>query len=148
MVAILAMLGVPLWLLLGWLAGGLWHRHQINQLPGVFKLKARVVEGTYRHIDDKYSRTALYGLWAHDVLFVEKGLLLGRNLHFPAAEGVQSPQPADPDQVKHLGDHPITMRFRLDGGAVIEVAAPGEAQQEAQGPFFDESDNQNQNKEK
>lgn len=143
-IALLSLLGVPLWLLLGWLAAGWWHRHQIKQLPDVFKLKVRVIKGTYRHIDDKFSRTALYGLWAHDILIVEKGLLVGRNLHFPAAEGVQPPQTADGDKVKRLGDNPVTMQFRLDNDAVIEVAAPGDAVQEAQGPFFAESDQDEQ----
>ena len=137
MIALLSMLGVPLWLLLGWVAAGIWHRHDLKQnLPNLFKMKVRVIKGGYRHIDGTFSHTAALAIWAHDVLIIEKGLLVARNLHFPVAEGVQAPQPADPKQVKHLGDNPITMQFRLDEGAVIEVAVSAEMATVAQGPFF------------
>jgi hypothetical protein len=133
---IAALLGVPLWLVLGWEARTLWHRHEIKKLQGLFKAKVRLVSGTYRHTDSNYPRTAAHAVWAHDVLIIEKGLLLPRTLHFRAAEGVQPPHPADPYQVKGLGHKPVTMRYRLDDGEVIEIAAPGEALAEAQGPFF------------
>jgi hypothetical protein len=138
MLAILALLGVPLWLILGWLAAGLWHRHDVEKnLPGLFKMKVRVLEGTYRHLDGNYSRTAAIAIWAHDILIIEKGLLLGRNLHFPVDEGLQPPQSADPKQVKgRLGDKPVTMQFQLDDSTIIEVAAAGEDSTLAQGPFF------------
>ena len=136
-IAVLSLLGVPLWLLLGWLAGGLWHRRDLEKnLPGLFKMKARVVEGSYRHLDGNFSHIVALGYWAHDVLLVEKGLLLGRNLHFPVADGLQPPQPADPKQVKRLGDSPVTMQFRLDGGQVIEIGVPDEMLTIGQGAFF------------
>ena len=109
-IALLGLLGVPLWLLLGWVAVGIWHWHDLKQsLPGLFKMKIRLLERSYRHIDGKFSRTDALAIWAHGVLILEKGLLLARNIHFAVTEGVQSPQPADPDQVKHLGDNPGLM---------------------------------------
>jgi len=75
-------------------------------------------------------------IWAHDVLILEKGLLIPRTLHYEVAEAVQPAQPADPDHVKGLGESPITMQFRLDEGAVIEVAASGEESQSAREPFI------------
>jgi len=137
MLALLALLGVPLWLILGWLAGALWHRRDIQKnLPDVFKMKARVVEGSYRHLDGNYSRIAALAIWAHDILIIEKGLLLARNLHFAVADDIQTPQPADPKQVKGLGDKPVTMQFRLDDGTIIEIALSSEMATLAQGPFF------------
>jgi hypothetical protein len=136
-IAILALLGVPLWLILGWLGAALWHRHDVEKnLPGLFKMKVRVVEGSYRHLDGNFSRIASIAIWAHDILIIEKGLLLGRNMHFAIADGLQPPQPADPKQVKRLGDSPVTMQFRLDDGTVIEVAASSKESTLAQGPFF------------
>jgi hypothetical protein len=136
-VALLGLLGVPLWLLLGWVGAGIWHRHDLKQnLPKLFKMKVRVVKGTYRHIDDKFSRTAALGIWAHDVMVLEKGLLVGRNIHFSVADGAQPPHPADPKQVKHLGDNPIIMQFQLDDDTIIEIAASGENEELARGPFF------------
>lgn len=41
--------------------------------------------------------------------------------------------------MKGLGDNPITVQFRLDNDAVIEVAAEGEGGNFAQGPFFTKS---------
>ena len=102
-------------------------------------MKVRLVEGSYRHIDGNYSRIEAQAIWAHDSLIIEKGLFLARNLHFTVAGGIQPPQPADPKQVKGLGDKPVTMQFLLDNGAIIEVAAPGEISALAQGPFFSDS---------
>ena len=135
-IAILSLLGVPLWLMIGWLAAGFWHRRQNKLLPGVFDFKVRMVSGSYRHVDDSLKGRPGMALWAHDVIICEKGFLIPRNLHFKVADGIQPPQPADPDKIKHLGDTPVTMQFRLDNGAVIEVAAPGEAAATAHGPFF------------
>jgi hypothetical protein len=142
LVAIGALLGVPVWILLGWLAGGLWHRHETNQLPDLFKTKVRMISGTYRHTGENYPRMTGRAIWAHDVLILEKGLLIPRTLHFKAADGVQPPQKADPEQVKGLGDSPVTMQYRLDGGEVIELAAQSDDLADAQGPFFT-NDNQN-----
>ena len=137
LVALLTLLGVPIWLTLGWLASALWHRNDIKKdFPDLIKMKVRVVQGTYRHIDDNYSRIAALAIWAHDILIIEKGLFLERNLHFPVADGIQPPQPADPKQVKGLGDKPVTMQFLLDNGAILEVAVPCETLTLAQGPFF------------
>jgi hypothetical protein len=137
---IAAIFGVPLWLVLGWEARTLWHRREIKKLQGLFKTKVRLVSGTYRHTDSNYPRTAAHAVWAHDILILEKGLLLPRVLHFRAAEGVQSPKPADPDQVKGLGHKPVTMQYRLDDGEVIEIAAQSEDLADAQGPFFSDTD--------
>jgi hypothetical protein len=73
---------------------------------------------------------------AHDILILEKGMMIPRTLHFKITDGVQPPQPADPDKIKRLGDAPVTMQFRLDGGEVIEVAVSGEDLELAKGPFF------------
>lgn len=132
-------LGVPFWLILGWLASALWRQYETKQLPGVFKAKLRMVSGTHKHVDTKYPRTAEHALWVHDVLILEKGVLFTRLLHFGVADGIQPAQTTDPKQVKGLGDTPVTMQFRLDDGAIIEVAAPGDVSEEAQGPFFSDA---------
>lgn len=103
LVAIGALLGIPLWILIGWLAGALWHRHEINQLPGVFTTKVRMVSGSYRHVSDKFPFPKGRAIWAHDVLILEKGLLIPRTLHFEITDAVQPAQPADSEQVKGHG---------------------------------------------
>ena len=46
-----------------------------------------------------------------------------------------SAEGADLEQVKRLGESPVILRFRLDNGAVLQMAASGEALELAQGPF-------------
>jgi hypothetical protein len=136
LIALLSLLGIPLWILLGWLAAGLWHRHETTQLPGLFKTKLRVVSGTYRPTGNDFPRMAGNAIWAHDGLIVEKGLSIPRTLHYEITEAVQPTQPGDPELVKGLGDSPITMQFWLEEGTVIEVAARGEDSEFAREPFL------------
>jgi hypothetical protein len=95
-----------------------------------------MVSGIYPHTGKNFPRMTANAIWAHDVLILEKGLLIPRTLHFEITDAVQPAQPADSEQIKGLGDSPITMQFRLDHGAVIEVAAPGEDLESAQEPFL------------
>ena len=44
-VIVLAALGVPLWLVVGALAAGLWSRRSFKRAPGVFPAKLRVMAG-------------------------------------------------------------------------------------------------------
>jgi hypothetical protein len=134
--AIAFLVGVPLWLVLGWEAAALWRQYQIRQMIGAFKTKIRIVSGTHKHVGSSFPFRPEHALWEHDVLFMEKGFLLRRLLHFAVTESVQPPQPADPKQVRWLGDAPVTLQFRLDDGTVIEIAVPGEMSAKAQGPFF------------
>lgn len=129
------LLGIPLWILLGWLAAGIWHRHENKDFPGVFKIKVRVVSGEYRHVGNKFPRMSGQAIWAHDVLILEKGLLIPRTMHFKIADDVKPTRPADLEQIKGLGDSPVTLQFQIDEGAVVEIAAPGEQSELAQGPF-------------
>jgi hypothetical protein len=48
---------------------------------------------------------------------------------------MDSAHPADPDEVKGLGDSPVTLRLQLDNQSVIEIAVEGD-KEHAQGPFF------------
>ena len=135
MLAVLAVLGVPLWLVLGWLAARLWHRHVMKQVPGLFELKVRMISGGYRGVDNDFSRRSSHGLWAHEVLIIESGFMVSHVLHFLATESVQAVQTADPEQVAGLGDSPATVRVKLENGSVIEIAADGDSREKMQGPF-------------
>ena len=75
-------------------------------------------------------------IWAHDVLILEKGLLIPRTLHYEVVDAVQSAQPANSELAKGLGDSPITMQFRLEEEAVIEIAARGEDSESTQEPIL------------
>ena len=90
-IAILSLLGVPWWLLIGWLAAGAWHRHENKQLPGVFDFKVRMVSGSYRHVDDSLKGRPGMAFWAHDVIICEKGFLIPRNPPFQGCGGDTAP---------------------------------------------------------
>lgn len=107
MVAILlAALGVPLWLVVGMVAGTLYSRHRFGQIPGVFRCKVRLVTGTVGSLKTRWGRVPAYGRWVHDVLLINQGLALIRVLPIPVAGVVTGPDKADPAEIKRLGPAP------------------------------------------
>lgn len=70
--ALLAILGVPIWLIVGALAGALLSRRRFKAQPGVFRLKEREVD------NEKWPRRTAYGRMVHDVLVLNKGLAMVR----------------------------------------------------------------------
>jgi hypothetical protein len=71
-----------------------------------------------------------YAEWVHDVLLVRKGLGLMQTRPLPVAAGE-----GEPDDVLHLEGQPYLLNFRLDDGAVIQMATEGDVRSLAQGPF-------------
>jgi hypothetical protein len=112
--ALLAALGVPLWLVAGMLLIVLWTRRRITHGPGVFKARVKTEEGSLPGLKEKWS--AVHAVWAHDVLLLFKGLSRARVQPLPVTAIVQGPQPPA-SQVKGLGEAPRAMRLRLDNGA-------------------------------
>jgi len=129
--AILALLGVPIWLVVGGLAAMLLSRSRFKKREGVFPAKMRQGSGAGAN----WPRMSNYALWVHDVLLVHKGLGLLQTVPLGVA-GVEGPaEIAPPQEVKGLGEHPVLLRFRLDDGDVLQMAVPGNSQKLAQGPF-------------
>jgi hypothetical protein len=133
--ALLAILGVPIWLVVGALAASLWSRRQFRNTPGVFRAKVRLNAGTFDGLSESWPPVAAYARWVHDVLLVNKGLALVRTRPLPIAAAEGRVEEADPQEIKRVGDNPILLQFRLDNGAIIQLAAPGEARSLAYGPF-------------
>lgn len=129
-VILLAAVGIPLWLLFGVLVVGLWSRRSIRRTPGVFAVKVRALHGS--KAEPKWPRRKAYARWVHDVLVVHRGLALIRIQVLPVAglcpSGARS-------AVHGLGGDPISIRLRLDGGDVVEVATGAVDQAALQGPF-------------
>ena len=93
---LLTILGVPLWLVLGGVGAGLWSRRSFRKSPGVFAVKARVVDSAAPL--PKWKRKASYARWVHDVLIVHQGLGLVRNRALPVASA--SPATISSDEVE------------------------------------------------
>ncbi len=135
--AILALLGVPIWLVVGGLAAALWNRSRVKNQDGVFPIKMRRLSGVEPGEGDKWPPVSSYALWVHDVLLVHKGLGLMQMMPLGVA-GAEGPiESADPEEVKRLGENPVLLQFRLDDESVLQLAAPGDALVLAQGPFSD-----------
>ena len=101
---VLALLGVPVWLVVGMLLGGLYTRRRYRRAPGVFRCKIRMLSGSPG--DDPspgWGRAPAYGRWVHDVLVVSRGLALVRFAALPVAAVTSGPRKGDPTGVKGLG---------------------------------------------
>lgn len=70
--ALLALLGVPVWLVVGVLSGALISRRRFRAQEDVFALSRR------DHGEDDWPRRLAYGRYVHDVLLVNTGLALVR----------------------------------------------------------------------
>ena len=123
--ALLAILGVPIWLVLGVLGGAMWNRHRFKQSAGVFRLKFR------RDPKGKWPRQAGYGRWVHDVLLINKGI----GLVPTSAVGVKGlVEYSDSELVKGL-DNALIFTYTLDDDSVGQIAVEGDVLALAQGPF-------------
>ena len=150
--AILAVLGVPIWLVVAGLGTALLRsRSQFKKRPGVFMAKIRLRSGSFEGIGEKWTPMPIAALWVHDVLLVHKVLPLVRTIPLPVAEALGTVQEANPSEIKRLGEQPALLTFRLDNGAELELATPGDSSSVALGPFHrpdpesNEGDSRNRN---
>jgi len=122
---LLAILGVPLWLVAGALIAGLLSRRNFCRSPGVFKTKLRLQAGEVHGLDASWPRLPGYGRWVHDVLIVHRGLALVRTTAYPVASA--GPPDASTEPPSHLGEAPLVMELTFDDGAIVEMAVPHES---------------------
>ena len=125
--ALLAILGVPIWLVSGMLGVALWNRHQFKQKPGVFRLKFR------QDLSAKWSFQSNYGRWVHDVLIINKGLGLVQTTTF----GVQSLIMTEISEPVKGIDNAIVFNLKLDDETDMQIAVTNGINELAQGPFVE-----------
>ena len=133
LIALLAVLGVDLVVIVGVAAGLVSRRAWVSHQPGAFKGAIRVTGGEVPGFRPKWKRGS--GRWVGEVLVWAKAPMLFRN-ELVAADGIAAEvRPAAPeDKVKRLGHKPVIVPVRADG-ARIEVAAPADKRERALGPF-------------
>jgi len=119
---ILYALGVPLWMLIGALILIIWNSKRVKKQPGTFPVKVRPETDPDSDEKPKWPRGVSYAQWIHDVAIVRKGPALIMTVPYGIKSVEGSPQDADPEEVKGLGDHPVLMRARLDDDSILEVA--------------------------
>jgi hypothetical protein len=133
LIALLAVLGVDLWVILVLLAGVLSRRRWVSHQPGAFKGAIRVVKGDVPGLGAKWKRG--YGRWVRDILVWTKTPFLFRNQLVLANAPVGEARDARPGEVRRLGKHPCVVPLAAEGDARIEVAVAPDAQEQVLGPF-------------
>src|SRR3954449_8982880 len=110
LIALLAVLGVDLAVIVVLLAFVLSRKRWVKRQPGSFRGVIRVSSGEVDGLRSKWGRG--YGRWVRDVLVWTKAPFFFRN-ELVAADGLdQQRAPAD-DEIKRLGDDPIVMQVRV-----------------------------------
>jgi hypothetical protein len=130
-IALLAVLGVDLIVLVAFVAFVLSRKRWVRHQPGAFAGAIRTADGAIDGLGPNWHRG--YGRWVRDVLVWTKAPFLFRN-ELVAADGLDAQRPAEPDEVKRLGDHAVVIRLRA-GTAAVEVVARGDNRGLLLGPY-------------
>lgn len=131
LIALLAVLGVNLIVIVVLLVFVFARKRWVSRQPGAFRGALRASSGNIDGLAPHWRRG--YGRWVRDVFVWTKGPFLFRNELVPA-DGVVDERPARSGEVKRLGDHPVVARFEA-GEATAEVAARREDRALLVGPF-------------
>jgi hypothetical protein len=131
LIALLAVLGVDLIVIVALVAVVLIRKRWVTRQPGAFRGAIRVADGEIDGFGTKWRRG--YGRWIRDVLVWTKAPFLFRNELVPADE-LAGQRPARTDEVKRLGNRPIVIRVNV-GAAAVEVAARDEDVELLRGPY-------------
>jgi hypothetical protein len=137
LIALLAVLGVDLWVIVVLLSVVLARKRWVSHQPGAFKGAIRVIEGDVPGLRTRWKRG--YGHWVRDILVWTKAPFLFRNELVPADALAGEARGAKPGEVRRLGKHPAVVLLVVDGGARIEVAASADRRERAPGPFGEAS---------
>jgi hypothetical protein len=131
LIALLAVLGVDLIVIVGLLALVISRKRWVRRQPAAFAGRIRVTDGELDGLGTKWKRG--YGRWVRDMLVWTKAPFLFRNELVPV-DALASERSAAPDELKRLGDDPLVIELTA-GAATIEVAASGEDRGLLRGPY-------------
>jgi hypothetical protein len=126
--AILALIGVPLWLIAIGLFIVFFQNRKLRKRPGNIPVRVRR--------PGKKRWTSGHGIWVSDV-FAWRGSPAAWDEDFVQVSGV-SLRPADPqerEKLHRIGDDPVVASLALAEGATLEVAARSEHRSALAGPF-------------
>src|SRR3954453_15968865 len=131
LIALLALLGVNLIVIVVLLAGVLARKRWVRSQPGGFKGVARGVSGDARGFRPKGRRG--YGRWVRGVLVWTKGPFFFWNELLPV-DSVAGERPARAGEGRRLGDEPVVVTL-MSGDGTVDVAAKGEDRGLLLGPY-------------
>ena len=126
--AILAIIGVPLWLIAIALLMLFFRNRKLRRRPG--NIPVRVLR------PGKKRWTSGHGIWVSDV-FAWRGSPAAWNEDVLRVSGVSihSADTQEREKLRRIGDDPVVASFALDAGATLTVAARNEHQSTLAGPF-------------
>jgi hypothetical protein len=133
LIALLALLGVDLVVIVVVGASVLGRKRGVKQQPGAFRGVIRVADGEVEGLRAKWGRG--YRRWVGNVLVWTKAPLLFHN-DLVVVDGLEQQRQADGDGVKRLGAHPALIRLTA-GDARVEVAAHADDSGRLLGPYND-----------
>jgi hypothetical protein len=131
LIALLAVLGVNLIVLVAFAAIVLGRKRWVKRQPGAFRGSIKVASGEIDGLSPKWRRG--YGRWVRDVLVWTKAPFLFRN-ELVATDTLDEQRSARTDEVKRLGEQPGVIRVTAEG-ATVEVAAKAEDTELLLGPY-------------
>jgi len=110
---LLALLGIPIWLLIGAVLGALFSRRNFKAQPDVLPMMHRAAD------DDDWPRGPGYGRYVNNVLIVNHGVAQIRT----SVHVVEHVEPLDLGDTtfKHIDD-PIAYAVRVNDGSDYEIA--------------------------
>jgi hypothetical protein len=130
LIALLAVLGVDLIVVVVLLVSVLGRRRWVSRQPGAFKGIAHVIDGQVPHLSSKARRG--YGRWVRDILVWTPAPFYLRNA-LAAVDTVQGTHnPAG--KIRRLGDNPRVITLTA-GGAHIDITVRAEDVALMMGPF-------------
>jgi hypothetical protein len=133
LIALLAVLGVDLIVIVVLLASVLSRKRWVKHQPGVFRGSIRLASGELHGVGPKWKRG--YGRWVSNVLVWTKAPLLLRHVLFPA-DRLDWERDAAAGEGKRLGDGPIVVALAA-GQARVEIAASRNDRDHLCGPCRD-----------
>ncbi|MGH9214544.1 MAG: hypothetical protein ACRD2C_28340 [Acidimicrobiales bacterium] len=122
LIALLAVLGVDLIVVIAFAGLVVGRRRWLKRQPGEFAGAVRVSSGAVHGLSPKWRRGS--GRWVRDVFVWSKGPFMYRTVLIPV-DGLAGERQAQAGEVKRLGDTPVVDRF-TSGDATIDVAAKAE----------------------
>jgi hypothetical protein len=132
-VALLALLGVDLGVILVILGAALYRRRAVKGRRGAFKGKLRVTEGELDGFSSKWKTG--YGHWVHDVLVWNPAPLYVRTQLIPVDGTDASGIRAANGRVRGLGKRPVVAPLVGERRRRFELATAEEDHDAALGPF-------------
>ena len=129
--AILALIGVPLWICAAGILTLLFRNRALRKRPG--NVPVRV------HTTGKKRWSPGHGVWIHDV-FAFRGLPAAwkEALAWSTEAAVRVPNDEERKKLHRIGDEPVIVTLSLADGGTIELAARAEHKETLLGPFAPE----------